>query len=541
MKRMKITAAIILVLAVLMLAAGCTIVNSGNTSAAETQSSSAAETTAAAAEAEATPEPEIIEELSGVMTAEEVAALDEYPDLKTLDVSGSTCYDAIMEYIAGHPDVAVTYTVELADGTVLAGDAAEAEAGSAAAVNDLAAKAAYLPNIAAIRVTGSDAVVAEINALSEAYPDAAITTDYTVTLFGEALASDTRELDLSAMESADVSAAAEALSHLPVLESVELMAEDGTAKLTLDEVKTLIDANSGAAYNYSFEFLKQTVSLADERLEFSKNDLVKSNMDQIRALLPYMNRLNYLLIEDCNVDNDTMAQLRDDFPDIKVVWRIYFGVSSLSGRQYSCLTDTEKIWATGTVTDAYTVGFKYCTEVKYLDLGHNCITNIDFVSYMPKLEVAVLSISWIKDISPLANCPNLEYLEIFSTRVSDISPLAQCTNLQYLNISNIPRYEEDPNVPRIDDISCLYGLTNLKRLYCAMNNVPQEQQDKFKELLPDCEFEFGNVDPSKGGWRFVDGKTFDDPQSEEAKANRNERYALLAEQMGYDTADYSYR
>ena len=109
-------------------------------------------------------------------------------------------------------------------------------------------------------------------------------------------------------------------------------------------------------------------------------------------------------------------------------------------------------------------------------MGHNCITNIDFVNYMPKLQVAVFAISWVEDISPLANCPDLEYLEIFSSRVSDLSPLANCTNLEHLNAGNL----QD-----LHDITPLYGLTKLKRLYITMSDIPEEQQEKIQELIPD--------------------------------------------------------
>ena len=158
-------------------------------------------------------------------------------------------------------------------------------------------------------------------------------------------------------------------------------------------------------------------------------------------------------------------------------------------------------------------------------MGHDLMTHIDFVRYMPNLEVAIFAISWVADISPLADCPNLEYLEIFSSDVTDISPLANCTHLQHLNISNLSA---------VRDISCLYGLTELKRLYCTMSYIPADQQAHIRELLPDCEFEFGWVDPAEGHWRFIDGN-----KNNNVPENRVERYALLCEQFGYETLQQS--
>ena len=54
------------------------------------------------------------EELALVITEADFAQLEEYPNLKKLDLTGSTCYDAIEDYIASHPEVEVTYTVALA-------------------------------------------------------------------------------------------------------------------------------------------------------------------------------------------------------------------------------------------------------------------------------------------------------------------------------------------------------------------------------------------------------------------------------------------
>ena len=45
-----------------------------------------------------------VESLSMVVTEKTIRELDEYPNLKVLDLSGSTCYTAIMVYIQNHPD-----------------------------------------------------------------------------------------------------------------------------------------------------------------------------------------------------------------------------------------------------------------------------------------------------------------------------------------------------------------------------------------------------------------------------------------------------
>lgn len=60
-------------------------------------------------ETEATVAPELLEEhLSAVMIAGELYTLDYYPNLKTVDLSGSTCYSAIMDFAGKRPHLDVT-------------------------------------------------------------------------------------------------------------------------------------------------------------------------------------------------------------------------------------------------------------------------------------------------------------------------------------------------------------------------------------------------------------------------------------------------
>ena len=63
---------------------------------------------------EATLDPSLeAEHLTVVMEAGELYLLDQYPNLRTLDLTGSTCYEAILHYMENHPQVEVTYSVDL--------------------------------------------------------------------------------------------------------------------------------------------------------------------------------------------------------------------------------------------------------------------------------------------------------------------------------------------------------------------------------------------------------------------------------------------
>ena len=221
-----------------------------------------------------------------------------------------------------------------------------------------------------------------------------------------------------------------------------------------------------------------------------------------------------------------------------MVWRVDFGWA------YSARTNVTKILASkpstgGPLHDGNTGVLKYFTKVKYLDLGHNeAITDISFVSSMPDLEVLIIAMNPLGDLSPLSDCPHLEYLELFFSNVYDLSPLRSCTELKHLNIGMCPY---------LTDISPLYDL-DLERLYIGRRTpIPADQIAHFRELHPDCEVNDTDWDTSVGEWRYkkVEGEELEwyrqQPYFREDRINMAPRFALLRDQFGYDTLDYSFR
>ena len=59
-----------------------------------------------------------VERLTRVVTEENIGELEDYSGLRELDLTGSTCYGAIEDYKARHPEVVVTYTVSFGSRTV---------------------------------------------------------------------------------------------------------------------------------------------------------------------------------------------------------------------------------------------------------------------------------------------------------------------------------------------------------------------------------------------------------------------------------------
>ena len=413
--------------------------------------------------------------LEYAMVAADAAALQEldvYVNLQTLDLRGSDCYEAIEDYIASHPQVKVTYDVEVA-GKRYSPDVEllTLEAGSFE-TEQLLKTMKHLPRLTGLELPKTTLTADQLQQIREDFPHVQIT--YTLELFDREMGpEELTEIDLSGFTPAEVEETLlQKLQLLSGLTKIQLMTAEDTTGYTPADVKLLMDALPGVSVDYSFSLFGNTVTTADERVEFKSVKIGNEGIPEIRAALDILPNCTYFLMDNCGVDNEVMAQLRDDYPDTKVVWRVFWC------DRYHALTDVEMINANAVDTESVQV-LKYCTDVLYLDIGHSGgLRNIDFISYMPKLKICIIVDSNIKDLSPLANCPDLELLEIvYCRKIKDLSPLANCKKLKGINMSM---------AYGITDITPLYGCQELKRVYLGSTNVTVEMYEEACEALPNC-------------------------------------------------------
>ena len=376
----------------------------------------------------------------------------------------------------------------------------------------LLAAAPQLTEVTAIELGKTDLTAEQLAELRAAFPNAELT--YTVELLGQELNQDTETLDLPGMDPAASAELAAVLPKLPQLESVNFVSEDGICAYTLETVSELDQLRAAAPdvyFRVSFDLFGQTVTSEDIEIRYVDAAIGNEGLGQFYQVMPYLTSCEYLLLDECGIDNETMAQFRDDFPEVKIVWRIWMG------SRYTVLTDVKKILASSDSEPKMEFhqaeDLKYCQDVVYLDLGHNRIPDISFVESMPNLEVAVLAINYWTDATPLASCSKLEYLEIFSTFVTDLTPLASLSNLRHLNICNT----------RITDATPLYALTGLERLWVGCTtSLSNSSLAELREHLPNCEINTTTASPTAEGWRV------------------HPRYDLLSEQFGYAEFDYCF-
>lgn len=429
-----------------------------------------------------------VAQLTLVVTADTISQLEDYPYLKEVDLTGSTCYPEIMAYMSAHPEVKVSYTVFLGNAFQPSSTTQLNLAAGSYTAAELMENLAYLPQLTSLSMPQTSLTAQELTALQAAYPQ--LELDYSLMLNGKQLDSSTTELDLSYLTPDQVTNTAEILGSFPNLTYVELMDANGESRLTLEDVRILATAAPHITYNYTFELFGQTLSTAAETVEFVDVDIGNQGVEEIRAALDVLTACTYFKLDSCGIDNETMAQLRDDYPNVKIVWRIQVW-------QRTWLTDTEVLRAVYHVDDKNCGPFKYLTDVKYMDLGHNeTLTDYSFVSYMPNLEICIASGSPVTDLTPFASCKKLEFLELaWCGHLEDLSPLAECESLKYLNICRTA----------VKDITPLENLPLERLHFFPSKNVPQEMKDDYIAAHPDCWAMFtskDNSNPYGVGWRY---------------------------------------
>ena len=465
--------------------------------------------------------------ITAVISKRDIPSLAYFTKLEKADFRGSTCYGEIAEWAAAHPEVEVNYSLPLPGGRTVdsLAESMDLEWAGTDDLNGVMTVFPYMKNLRALRlgdVGGERLTMQDLLRIHEAAPD--LELDFTAVLNGEILDSSAESIDLTHLRHEDTAGLAMVLPYMQNLKTVELGVQaEGEEQIAWEDIALLRASCPNAKFQYSFRLYGRDLDLDAEKLDFRGAE-VDDNGAALYSVLACMNHCTYLDMDSTDVDDEELAKLRDLFPETKIVWRVWFGTN------YSVRTDTERILASkpsvgGMIYDPSPL--QYCTDIKYLDLGHNDdMTDLSFTMYMPKLEVLIIAMTGVTDISPLKNCSRLEYLELNSTQIGDLSPLEGHTALRHLNIGCCPN---------ISDISPLYGIREMERLWIGNETpVPSGQVAEMRAAAPNCKINTTTSDPHGEAWRF----TRYDP--EEPKYYWVPRHELLREQMGYNYQEYSF-
>ena len=429
-----------------------------------------------------------------------------FPKLKKVDASRCGDYAMLEKLQARLPELDVIYTVSLG-GKSFAPDSTELSlAPEDFDLDTLAANLPYLPQVNTLEFLRTDLTLEQVEQLRTNFPG--ITFAFTVELLGQEYGEDTTELDLSAMTSEQVVEVSQKLPMLPALEKIALTDAGGNSQLPKEDVKALQQAVPGVVIDYSFDFFGTRLSTAEEEVHIKNVKIGDEGESEVRAALDLLPNCKRFVLENCQISNEVMAKLRDDYRDrTKVVWRVSFGKGS-------SLTDAQILRAVYDLVDTNCANLTYLEDVRFMDIGHNeFLKESSFISGMKSLEYVIISGSMISDLKPFANCKNLKVLEAaFCEYIYSAEGLESCENLERLNIS----YTHITDLSPLDNLN----LVNLCAMYEGKSRVPVEEQERFKALKPDCKMTFVGSQPYGTAWRYVTDNELEEWYSTIAKVFR---------------------
>ena len=294
---------------------------------------------------------------------------------------------------------------------------------------------------------------------------------------------DAVEIDLSGISSdADISLFAAVAPWAEKLTTVHLGSES-TTPVSWNVISRLQAAAPNVRFDYAFSLYGESMTLDTEYIDLRKIP-VNDNAEAVVAALPCMKKCTYLDMDDCGVPSERMAQIRDMFPNVKVVWRVWF-----STLDYSVRTDVKTVLASltgegpycGITNEESAIPLTYCTDVINLDLGHNNnMRTLSFIRYMPNLEVFITYNNFLRDVDDLAYAKHLKYLELYGSSMYDIKALADLNELTDLLICFCYNLEDISPIIPADKV------TSLRRLWLTPDIIPQEQIDAFQANHPNC-------------------------------------------------------
>lgn len=265
-----------------------------------------------------------------------------------------------------------------------------------------------LPELKTLHLKNPEADPETVAQLRSTYPKADISWE--VEIAGVSFPDDTKEVDLSA-----------------VLESSAAQTAAGTAAGTQAaagaQTTTKTQTTTGAATGT--QSTKETQSTAPA---------VTLNLEDLEKKMSYLSDAKQVFLGKCGLDNEELAALRERVRDsYKLVWTVQLGKKLTARTDDTTFMPVREHVYYFLDEDAYNL--RYCEDMLCVDVGHMGLTNIDFVKGMPHLQILILAHNGqLQDISPISSCKELIFLELDWSAVKDFTPLVGCTSLEDLNI-----------------------------------------------------------------------------------------------------------
>ncbi len=298
------------------------------------------------------------------------------------------------------------------------------------------------------------------------------------------------------------SIAAEEIDNLPLFENLKEITLTNM-QCTAEDFTRMKEIAPDVTFHYAFSLEKAglpeiTVDETTEELDISNMEVTDVNaMKDYMLMLP---KLTNLTMCDCGLTNEEMEILRDALPETKVVWMLHM-------QDYSMRTDviaysTLVMWTPvpNPITSEDAEQFKYCTELRALDLGHQAISDLSWLQYLPELRLLILADNQVTDLTYVGTLKELRYAEFFGNYgITTWEPLRNCTKMEELNIGFVAQ-------PK--DFSFLEAMPNMKHFWAIGCVYTAEQDTQIRSLIPEgCDYccvakkPEDAQQPTGSGWR----------------------------------------
>ena len=400
----------------------------------------------------------------------DVIAMDKLTSLTKVDARGCREYDLLEALQKRRPEVDVQYTVCL-DGVEYPQDATEVKLTSLK--EEDFPLFAHLPQLETVDAAqcGDYAL---LQRLADQLPQCEVS--YFLPIGNLQYATHATALEIWKADAGDLAM----LEYLPQLETVHLV----KPQVEADALLALVESRPEVSFTWEMDVLGITVTSADTEVSFQGIPL--EDTAAISEGLAYFPNLEKVDMSNCGIDNETMAQFREEKrEEYKVVWTVQCG--KLTARTDDIFFMPVK-YHVYYFHDSDTYNLRYCEDMVCIDLGHMSIKDLSFVEYMPHLRYLILAHTTVLDISPLSSCKELAFLELDWTGINNYEPLLGCTGLEDLNLGLT---YGDPEI--------IAQMTWLKNLW--WKGASYKTQALLAQALPDTFKMFNSSYTVGSGWR----------------------------------------
>lgn len=240
-----------------------------------------------------------------------------------------------------------------------------------------------------------------------------------------------------------------------------------------------------------------TVSSFETELDLAGHEL--TDVEALQTALSGLPRLRRVKLLDSGLSDMDCRRLADALPDVKFVWMLHFGKYSLP-TDALCFSTLRAEYEKDRLTEEDVAPlFRYCTDLRALDLGHNAIADIAGIERLKELRFLILADNKVlSNVAPLAELPKLEYLEMFMCYgITDFSFLKQMPGMIAMNMCYVS------TVPDLEFVDTMPKLEYLWIMACHVHTVDYEA---CVAAHPDIRIvdDTGSRSSTDGGWRETD-------------------------------------